>query len=75
MSEHEDQDDLFEGHLPPASLAAVLREERRYGTWDARTGFPLDNAYRSQLSGDRLSEYETAYREETARLVSAGVSP
>ncbi len=63
MTETTIQPDLFGDWTPPAS-PVVLREEERFGTWDARTGLPLDNAYRSMLSGDRLARYEAGYRAE-----------
>ncbi len=67
MSKPETPLDLFgrPAPLPPN----VLREEERFGKWDARTGLTLRNHYSDRISGERLATYERAFREERARDV------
>lgn len=43
--------DLFGWSASPAP--SVLREEERFGKWDARTGLTLRNHYSSRISGAR----------------------
>ena len=56
------QMDLFDAPRP--SSLAVLREEGRFGMWDARCGLSLRNYYSDRISGDRLAAYEQAFRQE-----------
>jgi len=60
------QPDLFP-HLDNIS-ADVLREEARFGKWDAKCGLPLHNYYSSRISGPRLAAYRKAYTDEQASL-------
>lgn len=40
-----------------------LKDEALFGKMDAICGFPLSNRYSRQLTGDRLTAYEQAWRE------------
>jgi hypothetical protein len=55
--------------LPEVLPDKVIREERRFGIWDARCGSPLINYYSSRISGERLAIYTQAYRDEVKRLL------
>lgn len=50
--------------VPVTVSPAVLREEARFGKWDAKCGLPLRNRYSQRISGDRLAAYESAFRTE-----------
>jgi hypothetical protein len=60
-----DQLDLF-GALESAAPVS-LKEERRFGKWDAKCGLPLKNYYTDRISGERLAAYIEAFREERAK--------
>lgn len=60
-----DQLDLFATVTSPVT-SATLREEARFGKWDAKSGMPLMNYYSSRINGDRFAAYEAAYRAESA---------
>jgi hypothetical protein len=55
--------DLF---APPnmAPSPVILRQEERFGMWDAKTGFPLRNDYSERIAGERLAAYERGFRRE-----------
>ncbi len=59
--------DLFVEPTPPLISAKALKEEMRFGKWDAKCGLPLRNYYSSRISGDRLAVYELAFLEERNR--------
>jgi hypothetical protein len=73
-----EQLDLFDARLAgerfelPVS-PALLREEERFGKWDARTGLTLRNHYSSRIFGKRLAAYERAFREERASAAVASL--
>jgi hypothetical protein len=58
------QPDLFEE--PPT--AAALREEERFGEWDALCGLSLDNGYSAQITGARRASYVGAFRKQRAAM-------
>ena len=53
----------------PTSSPKVLREEERFGFWDARTGLALRNRYSERLSAARLLAYEGGFRRGRAELI------
>lgn len=55
--------DLFVQNQPraPVVTTAQLREEERFGRWDAICGLPLCNPYRSQLSELRAEAYDRGW--------------
>lgn len=55
--------ELFDAPVPTISQT-ILREEGRFGKWDAKTGLTLRNHYSDRISGERLVAYERAFREE-----------
>jgi hypothetical protein len=59
-----EQLDLF--GLPVSIPDVVLREERRFGQLDAKTGLAIRNHYSNRISGARLAAYEQAFREQRA---------
>jgi hypothetical protein len=63
------QPDLF-GDVEKPLSAVELRECARFGEWDAKTGLPLNSAYRAKLSGKRLTIYEAAYHAEIERIIA-----
>ncbi len=60
--------DLF-GEAP--ATAQQLREEARFGTWDARTGFSMDNHYSQRIKGARLEAYRRAFMAERQKGLAA----
>ena len=65
-----DQLDLFAPGPPPSP--AALREEERFGLWDAKCGLPLRNRYSDRLPEERLAAYERGFRAERARMCGDG---
>ena len=55
------QPELF---APPADV----REERRFGKMDALCGLPLSNHYSSRITGERLSAYTEAFRQQRSAM-------
>lgn len=55
-----DQLNLFS--LQPLQAPVNLREEERFGKWDAKCGLPLVNYYSSRISGERREAYERGFR-------------